>query len=83
MVSQDTVLMPIKTNIALKEEATEIFKSRGLTLTSGVNLLLRDFVRTKKLVISFSDEIEELNPEEVKKMNTLKNMSSFLDSIPS
>ena len=82
MSTETIVLMPIKTDKHLKDEVTALFKSRWLTLTSGVNLLLRQFVQTKKLTISFVDEIEDLNAEEVKNMNTINNLSSFMDSIP-
>lgn len=82
MTSSTLVLMPIKTEKQLKDEATLLFKSRGLTLTSGINLLLRQFVQTKKLTISFSDEFEDLNTEELKQLNTMSDLSSFMDSIP-
>ncbi len=45
----------IKTEKNIKEEAQKIASAMGLSLSSVINVYLRSFIRTKKIVIDLSD----------------------------
>jgi antitoxin component of RelBE/YafQ-DinJ toxin-antitoxin module len=82
-MTDELVLMPIKTKKSIKTQASSLFRSRWLTLTAWVNLLLTNMIHTKQLNISFdADEAVNLDDIELPHLEWMKNLTSFLDSIP-
>jgi len=63
----------IKTNKALKDEASRLAKEMGLPLTTVINAYLAQFVRDKKLSVSVEPSLTH------KKLNELLEISDNMD----
>ena len=65
---KDTIMISMRLNRKMKEDAERIFSSLGLTLTAGVNLYLSQVVMQQRipfpLVLSDDEEQEDRPVEE-------------------
>ena len=59
---KDTIMISMRLNRKVKEEAEKIFSSLGLTLTAGVNLYLSQVVM----------QMSKLNSQQKEKLNLIK-----------
>lgn len=57
---KDTIMISMRLNRKVKEEAEKIFSSLGLTLTAGVNLYLSQVVMQQRIPFSLtlSDDVK-------------------------
>ena len=57
---KDTIMISMRLNRKVKEEAEKIFSSLGLTLTTGVNLYLSQVVMQQRIpfALTLSDDVK-------------------------
>ena len=65
---KDTIMISMRLNRKVKEEAEKIFSSLGLTLTAGVNLYLSQVVMQQRIpfALTLSDDVKQ----QIEKLNT-------------
>lgn len=66
----------------LKEKARKIFKKYNLSLSEGINMLLRQFVKEKKLPLEAGEELKKAIEESRKgKIISFKDTEELLKTI--
>ena len=72
----------IRTDSATKKEAERLFADFGLSMTSAINVFLRQVIREKRIPFEIGDENpNELTAKVLKETEEGKNLSPAFDSI--
>lgn len=69
-----TTTLLLKTDKALKDEASRVAKELGVPLTTVINAYLRQFVRDRQITISLDPQLSD------KKLKELLDISAEMDA---